>query len=130
MARILPLIAGVSAMCLAGAVTAAEPSVALTPKSAVKLISMKSNVLENTVEISFILEGSSTACGSGFEASNVRQVAAIQPVRTGSSQRREVVFHTFFWSEELGWFTWQRNEERAGEAMYIWSELKGEIRNK
>ena len=117
-------------MCLAGAVTAAEPAVALTPKSAVKLISMKSNVLENTIEISFILEGASTACGSGFEAKDVRQVAAIQPVRTGSSQRREVVFHTFFWSEELGWFTWQRNEERAGEAMYIWSELKGEIRNK
>jgi hypothetical protein len=129
MARILLLLVGVLGMIFSGTVTAAEPAVELTPKTALRLISMRSNVLENTVEISFILDGSAKS-GDGFEAKYVRRVASIQPVRLESSQRRRLVFHDFFWNEELGWFTWEKNDERVGEAVYIWSELKGEIKNR
>lgn len=129
MARILLLLVGVLGMIFSGTVTAAEPVVELTPKVAVRLVSMRSNVQDNMIEISFILDGSAK-CGDGFEAKHVRRVACIQPVRLGTAQRRRLVFHDFFWNEELGWFTWEKNDERAGEAIYIWSELKGEIKNR
>ncbi len=130
MAKILLLVVGVLALVFPGTVIAAAPATDLTPKDALRLISMRSNVLENTVEIAFIVEGASR-CGDGyFETSHVRRVAAIQPVRVDSGQRRRVVFHDFYWNEELGWFTWEKVNERAGEAIYIWSELKGEFRNR
>ncbi len=107
---------------------AAEPTQDLTPKAAVRLISMKSDVQENAIEISFIVDGSAK-CGDGFEVKHVRRVAAILPVRDGSLQRRKLVFYDLFWNESLGWFMWESREERAGEAVYLWSELKGEIVN-
>jgi hypothetical protein len=107
---------------------AAEPTKDLLPKDAVRLIALKSNVQENTIEISFIVEGNAK-CGVGFEVKNVRRVAAILPVRDGTSQRRRLVFYDLFWNESLGWFMWESREERTGEAVYLWSELKGQIVN-
>lgn len=108
---------------------AAEPASELTPKEAVKLIALKSDVLANTVEVSFIVEGTAK-CGDGFEVKHVRRVAAIHPVRDGASQTRRLVFYDLFWNESLGWFMWESRPERTGEAVYIWSELKGQIVNK
>jgi hypothetical protein len=108
---------------------AAEPSNELTPKEAVKLIALKSDVLANTVEVSFIVEGTAK-CGEGFEVKHVRRVAAIHPVRDGASQTRRLVFYDLFWNESLGWFMWESRPERTGDAVYIWSELKGQIVNK
>ena len=108
---------------------AAEPANELTPKEAVKLIALKSDVLANTVEVSFIVEGSAK-CGDGFEVKHVRRVAAIHPVRDGASQTRRLVFYDLFWNESLGWFMWESRPERTGDAVYIWSELKGQIVNK
>jgi hypothetical protein len=108
---------------------AAEPTSELTPKEAVRLIALKSDVLANTVEVSFIVEGTAK-CGEGFEVKHVRRVAAIHPVRNGASQTRRLVFYDLFWNESLGWFMWESRPERTGEAVYIWSELKGQIVNK
>lgn len=108
---------------------AAEPTQDLLPKEAVRLISMKSEVQANAIEISFIIDGSAK-CGDGFEVKHVRRVAAILPVRDGSLQRRKLVFYDLFWNESLGWFMWESRQERAGEAVFLWSELKGEIVNR
>ena len=108
---------------------AAEPTQDLSPKAAVRLISMKSEVQENAIELSFIVDGAAKF-GDGFEVKHVRRVAAILPVREGSLQRRRLVFYDLFWNESLGWFMWETREERAGAAVFLWSELKGEIVNR
>ncbi len=108
---------------------AAEPTQDLLPKEAVRLIAMKSDVQQNAIEISFIVEGSAK-CGEDFEVKHVRRVAAIHLVRDGSLQRRKLVFYDLFWNESLGWFMWESRQERAGEAVYLWSELKGQIVNR
>ncbi|MES2440146.1 MAG: hypothetical protein V4584_13840 [Verrucomicrobiota bacterium] len=128
MRKFLLSIVGVLAMA---SVTgfAAEPAQDLLPKEAVRLIAMKSDVQENAVEISFIVDGSAK-CGEGFEVKHVRRVAAIHLVRDGALQRRKLVFYDLFWNESLGWFMWESREERTGEVVYLWSQLKGEIMNR
>jgi hypothetical protein len=108
---------------------AGEPTAELAPKEAIRLIAMRSSVQENAVEIPFIVDGSAK-CGEGFEVKHVRRVAAIHAVRDGASQSRRLVYHDFFWNEALGWFMWESRPERAGDAVYIWSELKGAIVNR
>ena len=108
---------------------AAEPTADLAPKEAVRLISLKANVLPNTIEVAFIVDGSAR-CGEGFEVKHVRRVAAIHAVRDGSLSSRRLVFYDLFWNESLGWFMWESRLERAGDAVYIWSELKGDFVNR
>ncbi len=108
---------------------AAEPTTDLAPKEAVRLVSLKANVLPNTIEIAFIVDGSAR-CGEGFEVKHVRRVAAIHAVRDGSLSSRRLVFYDLFWNEALGWFMWESRAERAGDAVYIWSELKGDFVNR
>ncbi len=43
---------------------------------------------------------------------------------------RRLVFYDLFWNDALGWFMWESRPERTGDAVYIWSELKGEIVNR
>lgn len=108
---------------------AVEPAADLTPKEAVRLIALRSDVPQNAIEISFIIEGTKDG-GDGFKARHVRRVAAIHPVRDGASQPRRLVFYDLLWNEALGWFMWESRQERTGEAVYIWSEYKGQIVNK
>lgn len=108
---------------------AAEPTVDLSPREAVRLVSLKANVPVNAIEISFIIDGSAR-CGEGFEVRHVRRVAAIHSVREGSLTSRRLVFYDLFWNESLGWFMWESRPERGGDAVYLWSELKGEIVNR
>lgn len=122
------MIVGVCAL-LSATGFAAEPTGDLTPKEAVRLISLKANVLANTIEIPFIVDGSAR-CGEGFEVKHVRRVAAIHPVRDGALQTRRLVFYDLFWNEALGWFLWESRAERTGDAVYIWSELKGDFVNR
>lgn len=124
------LVVGFSVVSLALALplAAAEPSADLSPKEAVRLIALRSKLVPTTIELAFIVDGSSRV--DEFEAKHVRRVAAIHGVREGSSQRRKLVFYDLLWNESLGWFMWENREERAGEAVYLWSELKGEIVNR
>ncbi len=119
------------AMCalFSAIVFAGEPTSDLSPKDAVRLISLKSDIQANTIAISFIVDGTAR-CGKDFEVSNVRRVAAIHGVREDSLTVRRLVFYDLFWNESLGWFIWESRAERSGDAVYIWSELKGEIVNK
>lgn len=128
MRKFLLSIVGAVVMC-ATAGFAAEPARDLDPKQAVRLIALKSDVRENTIEIAFIVEGSSK-CQGDFEVRHVRRIAAIHPVREGASQRRQLVFYDLYWNETLGWFMWESRVERTGDAVYIWSETKGQIVNK
>ena len=128
MRKFLLSIVGAVAMC-ATAGSAAEPARDLDPKDAVRLIALKSDVRENTIEIAFVVEGTSK-CQGDFEVRHVRRVAAIHAVRDGTSQRRQLVFYDLFWNETLGWFMWESRAERTGDAVYIWSETKGQIVNK
>ena len=128
MRKILLSAAGVLAL-LSVTTFAAEPTSELDPKDAVRLISLRANVQPASIQIPFIVDGSAE-CGKGFEVNHVRRVAAILPVREGSSQSRQLVFFDLFWNESLGWFLWESRQERAGEAVYLWSELKGEIVNR
>lgn len=128
MRKFFPTIVGVCALFSATGF-AAEPTAELAPKEAVRLISLKANVLANTIEVAFIVDGSAK-CGEGFEVKHVRRVAAIHAVRDGSLSSRGLVFYDLFWNEALGWFMWESRQERAGDAVYIWSELKGDIVNR
>jgi len=128
MRKLLLSIIGGYALCLATGI-AAEPTVEIVPNEAIRLISLKSNVPANTIEISFIVDGSAK-CGEGFEVKHVRRVAAIHAVRDGSQSSRRLVFYDLFWNESLGWFMWEFRAERTGDAVYLWSELKGEIVNR
>jgi len=108
---------------------AAEPTASLASKDAIRLISLKANVLPSAMEIAFIVDGCAH-CGEGFEVKHVRRVAAIHSVRDGTLPSRRLVFYDLFWNESLGWFMWESRQERTGEAVYIWSEIKGEIVNR
>jgi hypothetical protein len=128
MRNFLLSIAGVFAL-LSTTVFAVEPGNDLSARDAVRLIVLKSDVPENTVEIAFIIEGS-VKCEKDFEVKHVRRVAAIHPVRDGTGPRRTLVFYDLYWNESLGWFMWESRPERSGDAVYIWSELKGQIVNR
>lgn len=108
---------------------AADPTQDLEPKEAVRLISLKADVPENAIAISFIVDGSAK-CGNGFEVRSVRRVAAIHAVREGNLQVRRLVFYDLFWNEALGWFMWESRPERGGDAVYLWSQTKGQIVNR
>lgn len=106
-----------------------EPLVDLSAKEAAKLVSLKANVPLNALEISFIVEGSAKG-GDGFEVKHVRRVAALHAVRDDGLASRRLLFYDLFWNEALGWFMWERREERSGDAVYIWSERLGAIVNR
>ena len=112
-----------------GTAYAGEPTTDLAPKEAVRLVSLKANVPVNAIEISFIVDGTAK-CGKGFEVKHVRRVAAIHAVQDGAHSSRRLVFYDLFWNESLGWFMWESRPERGGDAVYLWSELKGRIVNR
>lgn len=128
MRKFLLSIIGVCAL-FSATVSAAEPASDLSSKEAIRLIALKSKVPSNGIEISFIVDGSAK-CGKDFEVKHVRRVAAIHTVREGSLPVRRLVFYDVFWNESLGWFMWENRPERNGDAVYLWSELKGAIYNR
>ena len=107
----------------------AEPTREISPKVAVRLISVKSLVPENAIEIPFIVDGRAK-CGPDFEVTEVRRVAAIHAVRENGRESRRLTFYDLFWNESLGWFMWESRNERGGDAVYIWSETRGIIVNR
>lgn len=127
MRTILLSLVGALALCLSAGF-AAEPTRELTPQDAVRLVALKSGVPQNSIEISFIVDGSAKA-GKDFEIKHARRVAAVHVVRDGASQARRLVFYDFYWNESLGWFTWEVRPVRTGDAVYIWSTVKGRIVN-
>ncbi len=125
----LGLILGMWVLFFAMAI-ATEPTSDLEPRVAVKLIALKANVPDATIELPFIVDGA-LSDGKGFAATHVRRVAAIHAGRDANGALgRMLVFYDFQWNESLGWFLWESRQERQGEAVYIWSERKGAIVNR
>jgi hypothetical protein len=129
MGKLLLSIVGALAL-LSTAGFSAAPSSDLMPQAAIKLIALKANVPGNSIEIPFIVDGTAKF-DRGFDATYARRVAAIHAVRKeDGGQSRGLVFYDLLWNESLGWFMWESRPERTGDAVYIWSELKGHIVNR
>jgi hypothetical protein len=109
---------------MAGTSFAVEPP-QLFEEPAAKLINLQIEGRQEQVVIASIVEG--TVKDGPFEAKHVRRVMAIHPVLENGKMVRRMCIYDFLWNEAYGWFTWQKREERGGDAVWIWSELKGEV---
>ena len=102
-----------------------EPDTTLDPKMAVKLISLLLEEREGQIEIAAIIDGDKKQ-DDGFTATLVKRVVSVHPVNDEDGRRRRMVCsYDFFWNEDYGWFTWETRPERGGEAVYLWTELRG-----
>jgi len=110
---------------IAGTCMAAEPDHDLIPEQAVKLINLQLEGHQERIEIAMIVDGSGKA--GPFEVKHVRRVVAIHPVAENGRMVRRMCTYDFLWNETYGWFAWEKREDRGGDAIWIWSELKGEI---
>lgn len=109
----------------AGSLHAAEPTHELTREGAVKLIRLLVDPDPFAVEVAMILDGRSK--DGPFEVSHARRVIAIHPVPEDGRRVRRMVCYDFLWNEEFGWFAWEKRTERGGDAIFIWSETRGEL---
>jgi hypothetical protein len=109
---------------MAGTSLAAEPP-RLFDEGAAKLINLQLEGHQERIVIASIVEG--TVKDGPFEAKHVRRVVAIHPVPENGKMVRRICTYDFLWNETYGWFTWQKREERGGDAVWIWSELMGEV---
>ena len=114
-----------AAVLATGTCLAAEPDHDLTPQTAVKLINLLIEDHQERIEIAMIVEGKSQQ--GPFQAQHVRRVVAVHPVAEEGKRVRRMQCYDFQWSEAYGWYTWEKREERGGDAVWIWSELKGEV---
>ncbi len=118
-------------LLLAGAVfttavvEAAEPTRELDEALAVKLINLQSRHRTPQIQVAMVLEGSSRT--GPFETRHVSRVLAVHPVIEEGRQVRRAHCYDFHWNERYGWFTWEQRQERGGDAVWIWSELLGEV---
>ena len=104
---------------------AGPPTHDLDDKTAMKIIQLQSRTSTPDVRIAMIQEGT-TKQGS-FEFSHVRRVTTVEATVENGAKARRMACREFHWSDEYGWFTWESRIERGGEAIWIWSELKGEV---
>jgi hypothetical protein len=114
-----------AAVLATGTCLAAEPSHELTPQTAVKLINLMIEDREQAIEVGMIVEGKSQQ--GPFLAEHVRRVVTVHPVMEDGKRVRRMQCYDFQWSEAYGWYAWEKRVERGGDAIWIWSELKGEV---
>ena len=118
--RLLLAMLWFSALAVAG-----PPTHELDDKTALKLIQLQSRNSTPDVRIAMIQDGT-TKQGS-FEFAHVRRVTTVEAVVERGAKVRRMACREFHWSDEYGWFIWEAREERGGETIWIWSELKGEV---
>lgn len=104
---------------------AGAPTQELTEATAVRLINLQSRNRTPDVSVALIQDGTSKE--GPFELSHVRRVSSIEPVPEDGSRVRRFTCRDFFWNDTYGWFLWEVRKERGGDAIWIWSELKGEV---
>ena len=117
------LAAGAIIMCATA--QAAAPTHELDDALVDKLLNLQSRNSTPQLRVAMILEG--TGQSKNFESSYVRRVLAIHPVILEGRQIRKVLSYDFNWNAAYGWFLWEKRQERGGEAVWIWSELQGEV---
>lgn len=111
-------------MLMAGICFAAQPPV-LDEGPAAKLISLRTEGRQEQVVIAAILEG--TVKDGPFEATHARRVVAVHPTPENGKMVRRMCVYNFLWNDAYGWFSYEKREERGGDAVWIWSELRGEV---
>lgn len=104
---------------------ASPPTHDLDDKTALKIIQLQSRNTTPDVRIAMIQEGTSKQ--GAFEVAHARRVTTVEATVEKGAKVRRMACREFHWSDEYGWFTWESRMERGGEAVWIWSELKGEV---
>lgn len=104
---------------------ATAPTSELTDALTSKLINLRSQNRTPGISVALTLEGSTKS--GPFEIQHVRRVIAVHPVIENGRQVRKVHAYDLHWTPVYGWFLWEKREEPGGEAVWIWSELQGEV---
>ncbi len=118
---LLPLPCLVMAPVATAAVPTSEPSDTLISS----LINLRSQNRTPSIAVAMVLEGTTKA--GPFEVSHVRRVITVHPVIENGRQVRRMNTYELHWTPAYGWFLWEKRDEAGGEAVWIWSELQGEV---
>lgn len=114
-----------SMIVMASPLIAAEPTNEPADHLISKLINLQSRNRTPGIAVAMVLEGSVKS--GPFEVSHVRRVVAVHPVITEGRQVRKMQCYDFHWTPAYGWFLWETRDEAGGEAVWVWSELLGEV---
>jgi len=115
----------VSVIVMATPLLAAEPTNEPADHLISKLINLQTRNRTPGIAVAMVLEGSVTS--GPFEVSHVRRVVTVHPVITEGRQVRKMQCYDFHWTPAYGWFLWETRDEAGGQAVWIWSELLGEV---
>lgn len=124
MPRTILLAAGALIACAVSSI-AGPPTHELDAKLVDKLLKLQTRGKVREAKVAMILEGT-TRMGP-FDCAHVRRVTTVEPRAEDGSRVRRVVCREFHWSDDYGWFLWESREDRGGDAMWIWSEIQGEV---
>lgn len=114
-----------SLLLLVSPALAGAPTQELNETTAVRLINLQSRNRTPDVRVALIQDG--TDKQGPFELTHVRRVSSIEPIVEDGGKVRRYTCRDFYWSDTYGWFLWEIRKERGGDAIWIWSELKGEV---
>lgn len=122
----------IAMLLLAGAVTAGPPKHELTTDAALRLIELRhaslpwsDRPMSVDTRVASIKDG--TREDGRFRNSHVRRVTTVEGVLEKGARVRRAVCRDFEWTDEYGWHFSEIREERGGDAVWIWSELKGQV---
>jgi hypothetical protein len=110
---------------LAPSAIAAEPTSEPSDTLISRLINLRSQNRTPAIAVAMVLEG--TTRSGPFEMNHVRRIITVHPVIDNGRQVRRVNTYELHWTPAYGWFLWEKREEAGGEAVWIWSELQGEV---
>jgi hypothetical protein len=112
-------------LCLAPFAQAGGPTHELDEKIAIQILTIEAENRKPEIKIALIQDGTSRE--GSFEFAHVRRVTSIETVPEGGARVRRMTCREFHWSDAYGWFTWESRKERGGEAIWIWSEIQGQV---
>ncbi|MBX3741389.1 MAG: hypothetical protein KF712_10390 [Akkermansiaceae bacterium] len=112
-------------LALAPSAIAAEPASEPSDALISRLINLRSQNRTPAIAVAMVLEG--TTKSGPFEVNHVRRIIAVHPVIENGRQVRRMNTYELHWTPAYGWFLWEKREEAGGEAVWIWSELQGEV---
>jgi hypothetical protein len=110
---------------MAPSAMAAEPTSEPSDTLISKLINLRSQNRTPGIAVAMVLEG--TTKSGPFEVSHVRRIITVHPVIENGRQVRRMQTYELHWTPTYGWYLWEKREEAGGEAVWIWSELQGEL---
>lgn len=112
-------------LCFAPLVCVAAPPKELDEAAVIRIVTLLNRGKVSGLRVALIQEG--TVRKDSFEFAHVRRVTFVEPVAENGSRVRRVTCRDFYWNEAYGWYVWETRQERGGDAVWIWSELQGEV---